>query len=234
MRRQPIVWILVLICSMFGQLELIAQKRNYDTLPNLPEHYTKRLAEFQKQPIVKGKVIMLGNSITEGGNWKKLLKDSTVINRGISGDVTFGVINRLDDIIKRQPSKVFLLIGINDLSRKTPDEVILENLFSIVSKIRSGSRNTEVFVQSILPTNETFKNFMPNFKGKASSILTINTQLQRYADKMKFTYVDLYSKFLDANGLMDAKYATDGLHLNELGYQHWVSILRSTSKTGIK
>jgi hypothetical protein len=95
MRRQPIVWILVLICSMFGQLELIAQKRNYDTLPNLPEHYTKRLAEFKKQPIVKGKVIMLGNSITEGGNWKKLLKDSTVINRGISGDVTFGVINRL-------------------------------------------------------------------------------------------------------------------------------------------
>jgi lysophospholipase L1-like esterase len=234
MRRQPIVWILVLICSMFGQLELIAQKRNYDTLPNLPEHYTKRLADFKKQPIVKGKVIMLGNSITEGGNWKKLLKDSTVINRGISGDVTFGVINRLDDIIKRQPSKVFLLIGINDLSRKTPDEVILENLFSIVSKIRSGSPSTEVFVQSILPTNETFKNFIPNFKGKASSILTINTQLQRYANKMKFTYVDLYSKFLDANGLMDAKYATDGLHLNELGYQHWVSILRSTNKTGIK
>jgi lysophospholipase L1-like esterase len=177
---------------------------------------------------------MLGNSITEGGNWKKLLKDSTVINRGISGDVTFGVINRLDEIVKRQPSKVFLLIGINDLSRKTPDEVILENLFSIVSKIRSGSPSTEVFVQSILPTNETFKNFIPNFKGKASSILTINTQLQRYANKMKFTYVDLYSKFLDANGLMDAKYATDGLHLNELGYQHWVSILRSTNKTGIK
>lgn len=233
MRRQSLVGIL-LICSMFGQLELIAQKRSYDTLPNLPEHYVKRLAEFKKQPIVKGKVIMLGNSITEGGNWKKLLKDSTVINRGISGDVTFGVINRLDEIVKRQPSKVFLLIGINDLSRKAPDEVILENLFSIVSKIRSGSRNTEVFVQSILPTNETFKNFMPNFKGKASSILTINTQLQRYADKMKFTYVDLYSKFLDANGLMDAKYATDGLHLNQLGYQHWVSILRSTSKTGIK
>ena len=233
MRRQSLVGIL-LICSMFGQLELIAQKNSYDTLPNLPEHYVKRLAEFKKQPIVKGKVIMLGNSITEGGDWKKLLKDSTVINRGISGDVTFGVINRLDEIVKRQPSKVFLLIGINDLSRKTPDEVILENLFSIVSKIRSGSRNTEVFVQSILPTNETFKNFMPNFKGKASSILAINTQLQRYADKMKFTYVDLYSKFLDANGLMDAKYATDGLHLNELGYQHWVSILRSTSKTGIK
>jgi len=234
MRVRKRIWVLIAACALLAHPELIAQKRNYDTLPNLPEHYVKRLADFKKQPIVKGKIIMLGNSITEGGNWKKLLKDSTVINRGISGDVTFGVINRLDEIVKRQPSKVFLLIGINDLSRKTPDEVILENLFSIVSKIRSGSPNTEIFVQSILPTNETFKNFMPNFKGKASNILTINTQLQRYADKMKFTYVDLYAKFLDANGLMDAKYAKDGLHLNELGYQHWVSILRSTSKTGIK
>jgi lysophospholipase L1-like esterase len=234
MRVRKRIWVLIAACALLAHPELIAQKRNYDTLPNLPEHYVKRLADFKKQPVAEGKVIMLGNSITEGGNWKKLLKDSTVVNRGISGDVTFGVINRLDEIVKRQPSKVFLLIGINDLSRKTPDEVILENLFSIVSKIRSGSPNTEIFVQSILPTNETFKNFMPNFKGKASNILTINTQLQRYADKMKFTYVDLYAKFLDANGLMDAKYAKDGLHLNELGYQHWVSILRSTSKTGIK
>lgn len=234
MKRSYKIVLYVALCLMLFEFELVAQKKNYDTLPNLPEHYTKRLTEFNKQPIVKGKIVMLGNSITEGGNWEKLLKDSTVINRGISGDVTFGVINRLDDVVKRQPSKVFLLIGINDLSRNTPDEVILENLFFIVSKIRSGSPKTEIFIQSILPTNESFKNFMPNFKGKASSILTINTQLQRYADKMKFMYIDLYSKFLDANGLMDAKYASDGLHLNELGYQHWVSILRSTSKTGIK
>jgi lysophospholipase L1-like esterase len=223
-----------LIFLMVAELELSAQERRYDTLPNLPRYYTKRLAAFKNEPIVKGQVIMLGDSLTEGGNWKKLLKDPTVINRGIAGDVTFGIINRLDEIIKRQPSKVFLLIGINDLSRKTPDEVILENFFSIVSKIRSGSPNTEIFVQSILPTNETFKNFMPNFKGKAFNILTINTQLQRYAEKMKFEYVDLYSKFLDANGLMDMRYTNDGLHLNELGYQHWVSILRSTNKTGIK
>lgn len=219
---------------LLGVLELAAQKRNYDTLPNLPEHYVKRVDEFKKQPIVSSKIIMLGNSITEGGNWKKLLKDSSVINRGISGDVTFGVINRLDDIIKRQPSKVFILIGINDLSRNTPEEVILENLFTIVSKIRSGSPNTALFVQSILPTNEGFKDFTPNFKGKAVSIVTINTQLQRYADRMKFTFVDLYTNFLDASGQMDAKYTTDGLHLNALGYQNWVGILRKDAKSGIK
>ncbi len=225
---------LIFIFLSFVSIEMFAQQRTYDTLPNLPEHYLSRVAIFEKEPIEKGKIIMVGNSITEGANWKKLLKDSSIINRGISGDVTFGVLNRIEDIVLREPSKIFLLIGINDLSRNTPDEVIIENLFTIVSKLKASLPNTEIFVQSILPTNDSFKNLKKDFLGKDPHITTINTQLKRYADKMKYTFIDLYTKFLGKDGTMDAAYVTDGLHLNELGYQHWVSILRTESKTGIK
>jgi lysophospholipase L1-like esterase len=205
---------------------LLAQQRNYDTLPNSPEHYVKRMAAFNKQPIIAEKVIMLGNSITEGGDWKKLLADTTIINRGISGDVTFGVLNRLDDITKRKPSKVFLLIGINDLSRNTPTEVIIENIFNIAYRIRATSPKTQLFVQSILPLNESFQNFPKQFKGKQEQVIHINAQLSKYAEKMKYTYVDLSSKFTDKDGNIEAKYATDGLHLTALGYQNWSSILK--------
>jgi lysophospholipase L1-like esterase len=215
-------------------LKVAALQKTYDTLPNLPEHYLKRVALFEKEPIVKGNIMMVGNSITEGGDWKKLLNDSSVINRGISGDVTFGVLNRMEDIVARQPSKLFLLIGINDLSRNTPDEIILQNLFTIVSRIKNGSPKTEIFVQSILPTNESFKNLAKEFRGKDPSIALINTQLKRMAKRMRYTYIDLYAKFLGKEGNIDAKYVTDGLHLNSLGYQHWISILRSDNKTGIK
>jgi lysophospholipase L1-like esterase len=224
---------LILIIFLLINFGFIDQNKAYDTLPNLPEHYLNRVALFKQEPIVKGKIIMLGNSITEGGDWKKLLKDSTIINRGISGDVTFGVLNRIDDIIQRQPSKVFLLLGINDLSRNTPNEIIIENLLAIASKIKSGSPSTEIFVQSILPTNDSFKNLNDNFRGKGSHIMLINTQLKRMAERMKFTYIDLHTKFLGNEG-MDAKYTNDGLHLNALGYQLWVSILRAESKTGFK
>lgn len=224
----------LLVIFLLVSVKLSAQQKTYDTLPNLPEHYLKRVTLFKKEPVVKRKVMMLGNSITEGANWKKLLKDSSVINRGISGDVTFGVINRMEDIVSRKPSKVFLLIGINDLSRNTPDEVILENLFTIISKIKAGSPKTEIFVQSILPTNDSFKNLMKEFLGKGSHIMTINSQLKRYADRMKYNFIDLYEKFLDKDGNMDAKYVSDGLHLNALGYEHWVSILRADNKTGVK
>ena len=76
-----------------------AQKRPYDTIPNLPEHYWVRMEKFKREAAIAGKTVFLGNSITEGGQWKKLLKDSTIINRGISGDNTFGMLARVNEII---------------------------------------------------------------------------------------------------------------------------------------
>jgi lysophospholipase L1-like esterase len=224
--------VLLFMISMIAQLS--AQTKTYDTLPNVPDHYIKRYALFKTEPVKTGAIVMIGNSITEGGNWKKLLGDSSVLNRGISGDVTFGVLNRLEEVLRHKPAKIFLLIGINDLSRNTPDEVIIENLFTIAKRIKTASPKTELFIQSILPTNESFKNFPNAFRGKGPHITTINTQLARYAEKMNYHFIDLYTQFLGTDGLMDAKYATDGLHLNALGYQQWVRILWADSKVKLK
>src|SRR5215469_2048183 len=90
----------------------VTNQKLFDTIGFVPEYYPQRVAIFEKEPVVTGRIIFLGNSITQFGDWKKLLNDSTVINRGIGGDITFGVLKRLDDVIKRQPSKLFLLIGI--------------------------------------------------------------------------------------------------------------------------
>jgi lysophospholipase L1-like esterase len=223
--RRALVWLLVAI-----SFQAIAQTKAYDTLPNVPDHYVKRFAMFKKEQTPTGIIMMVGNSITEGGDWKQLLNDSTIINRGISGDVTFGVLNRLDEIIGRKPSKIFLLIGVNDLSRNTPDEVIVTNIYRIAHTLRTRLPDTQVFVQSILPTNESFGNMMVNFKGKAKNIVAINDQLKQGAEKWKYTYVDLYTSFLNMRGEMDPQYATDGLHLNAAGYTHWVSILLSLIK----
>lgn len=198
-------------------------QRTWDTIPNLPELYKQRVELFKKEPVVKEKIIFLGNSIPEAGNWKKLLGDSTVINRGIGGDITFSMLLRLDDVVKRQPSKVFLLIGINDISKGIPDEVILENIFSIVSKLLST--NAQVFVQSIFPVNPSVKDFPSRFD-KQEHVRIVNVQLQKYADRLKYTFVDLYPKFIDKENRLDVKYTNDGLHLNAAGYSKWVAILK--------
>lgn len=197
----------------------------YDSLPNQPEYYQTRVAAFRAEHATSGKVLFLGNSITEGGRWKTLLNDSSVVNRGISGDITFGVLNRLDEVIRHKPSKIFLLIGVNDLSRKIPNSVILQNIFSIVGRIHSESPKTKVYVQSILPVNPSHKKF-PAAYAQQSNIEEINGQLKKYPEALKYTYVDLFSHFLDGSHQLDVKYSTDGLHLNAAGYVHWVSYLK--------
>jgi lysophospholipase L1-like esterase len=219
---------LFLIALLFAGSTALAQKRGYDTLPNLPDHYKQRLAKFRAEKAETGKVVFLGNSITEGGNWRKLLKDSSVVNRGISGDNTFGVINRIDEVMRFKPSKLFMLIGVNDLSKSIPNSAVIENIFWIVNMVHSASPKTKIYVQSILPVNPGVKGFMTRFS-KQSDIVEINGQLKKYADILKFEYVDIHGAFRDSKEMLDARYTYDGLHLNAAGYQHWVEFLKKNS-----
>jgi lysophospholipase L1-like esterase len=216
----------LLILFTTSSLTVFSQAR-YDTLPNLPEHYALRLAKFKSEKVMTGKILFAGNSITEGGNWRKLLKDSTVINRGISGDNSFGLLQRLDEIVRHKPSSIFLLIGINDLSKNIPNDRIIENIFFIVSKIHAFSPKTKIFVHSLLPVNPSVQGFLKQF-AKQESILEINGQLKKYSDIMKFTYVDIHKQFLAKGDVLDVRYTKDGLHLNSVGYVHWVGYLKKS------
>ncbi len=199
--------------------------RTWDTLPRMIEHYQQKVAAFKKEKTTTGKVLFLGNSITEGGNFKKLLKDSSIVNRGIGGDITFGVLRRLDEVTRFQPSKLYMLIGINDLSKGIPEDVILENMFLIVAQIKKTSPKTQIYVQSILPVNPSFKNF-PKGYDVMEGISVINGQLSKISKRFGYTYIDLYKHFLDKDGNMDATLSNDGLHLNAAGYQRWIKVLK--------
>jgi lysophospholipase L1-like esterase len=215
-------WIAFLL--FFASVEAFSQ-RSYDTIPNNPEHYRQRVEKFKKEAAVNGRVMFLGENLTEAGNWRKLLKDSTVLNRGISGDNTFGVLRRLDEAIKHKPSRLFLMIGINDLSANTPNEVIIENVFAIVGRIRTGSPRTMVYVQSILPVNPAIKDFPKNYS-QQENILEINKQLMKYSEALKYTFLDLHGAFIDKNSRLDTRFTMNGLHLNAAGYVHWVEFLK--------
>ncbi len=203
----------------------IAAGQVYDTVPNVPDHYKKRLVAFRDEPTIAEVVVFLGNSITEGGDWAKLFGNTPSLNRGISGDNTFGVMARLDEVIRHKPSKVFLMIGVNDLSKNIPPARVIQNIFSIVGRIRAESPKTAVFVQSLLPVNPGHKKFPKQFN-KQADIETINGQLKKYADALKYTYLNLFNEFLDGSMKLELKYTTDGLHLSPEGYVHWANYLR--------
>jgi homoserine O-acetyltransferase/O-succinyltransferase len=203
----------------------VTNQNLFDTIPFIPEHTPVRLAQFAKDPVVQGKVIFLGNSITEMGNWKKVLNDTTVVNRGIGGDISYGVLKRLGDITDRNPSKVFILLGINDIGKDIPEVVIADNYLKIVREIHNKCPQTKIYVQSVLPVNPAMPRF-PQHYDKGEHVLVLNELLKAHAADGGYTYIDIFHLFADADGHLMSQYTYEGLHLKPPAYEVWVDYLK--------
>jgi lysophospholipase L1-like esterase len=219
------ILLLASIMLVFTSLQLIAQSKSagYDSTFR-PGKYAEKLAEFKRSPITKKDYVFLGNSITAGGNWSELLGLSNAVNRGISGDITYGVLERLNEIIAGKPAKLFVLIGINDISRNIPDSLILDNYKKLISRVKKGSKKTRIYFYTLLPVNRSFDKFK-NHYGKDEHILWVNDQIRKFADQ-QVTVIDLYPVFSDAEHHLRAELTKDGLHLIPAGYQVWVEVLK--------
>lgn len=186
--------------------------------------YYQRKSLFQQLPIKSTDIIFVGNSITNGAEWSELFENPNIKNRGISGDISQGVYDRLDDIIKGKPKKIFLLVGINDIALNIPTNTIYTNIEKIISKIKINSKQTQIYLQSVLPTNPDIKNF-PNHK-KPEKIKDLNEKIKFLAKKHNINYIDLYSHFIIKNtDILNPKYTNDGLHLMGEGYILWKNLI---------
>jgi hexosaminidase len=186
----------------------------FDRLIN-PRHEQK-LSMFRACPETKGAIIFLGNSITEGGNWSELFPDLPVLNRGIGGDRTAGVLARMDEVLRHEPSKLFICIGTNDLGTNIPAEEVLSNYRFILELVQRESPATEIYVQSILPVGKKLILGHSNDK-----IIPFNIKLQQLCAELGITYIDVFSELTDAEGYLDEKYSNDQLHLMGNAYLVW-------------
>ncbi len=212
----------VLICSCITQ-EIWAQSTNWDSTYR-PGNYALKLSQFHTYPDSDKDIIFLGNSITDYTEWNELLQQNHVRNRGISGDITFGILERLEEITQGKPAKVFILIGINDISRNIPDDVIVANFKKMITRIKKESPKTKIYFNTILPVNNTFP--ARNHFNKDEHIEHINQELKKLGITEKITIIDIHPQFLDSANRLDKEYTYDGLHLNARGYQRWASILK--------
>ncbi|NOR14856.1 MAG: sialate O-acetylesterase [Candidatus Aminicenantes bacterium] len=188
--------------------------------PEYSQYWHQRASHFELLPNESGEIIFLGDSITDGCNWSEMFEDPKIKNRGISGDITQGILDRLDEVVEANPAKVFLMIGINDLAMGKSPEEIVDNTKKIVSTILKLSPETQIYLESLLPVNPDYPQF-PNHADKTQEVLAINRVLQRMAQEFDLKYVDLHSKFVVGENKLNPEYTNDGLHLTGAGYRVW-------------
>lgn len=188
-------------------------------------YYVRRLAYFRKMPDQKKEIVFLGNSLTEAGEWQELFPDKHVVNRGISGDVTFGIYARLDEVVSSKPEKIFLLSGVNDIKRGIPTDIIAASFQRILNYIKEKSPSTKIYLESTFPVNEGMLNASYS-KVKNSLVIELNNRLKTIAEQSNVTFIDLHPLLSDENGQLKKDYTTDGIHIWPDTYIIWANYLK--------
>ena len=192
-----------------------------------PGYYYARMRTFEAEPPIRSTdIVMLGNSLTEGGrDWAEKLGKPNVRNRGISGDVAMGIDARLFQITPHKPAKIFLLVGINDVSHNLTVDSIVANIRLLVEHIRTQTPQTKLVMQSILPIRENDR--WKTLKGKTNMIPQINARLEALAREKGLTFINLFPHFTEpGTNVLRSELTYDGLHLSKAGYDVWVKLLK--------
>lgn len=185
------------------------------------EFYYQRSTLFEMLPVDSDDIVFLGDSQTNGCEWHEMLGNPNVKNRGISSDVIQGFADRVQPIIDGRPAKLFILGGVNDISHDLTPDSIATAMRNLIVKVRRGTPATKVYLQSLLPIDNSFRRYKA-MTGKESVIVETNKLLKKVAEETGATWIDLYSRMVDpATGNMRKGLTNDGLHLLGAGYAVW-------------
>ncbi len=217
----PMITNLLLMGMIFQSFIGLSQHRDNN------EYYQSRNSLFIVLPDTQGEIVFLGDDLIADCPWAELLEDPRIKNRGIRGEVIAGVKKRIHHVLRSEPSKIFLMIGINDLRDKS-DVDILNEYYELVKHITTKAPDTELYLQSILPTRG-------HARYNNTDIVYVNERIRTMAAEFGATYVDLHYLFIDTSGQLDRKYSQDGFHLNGPGYMVWgeavKELVRSNTNT---
>lgn len=189
------------------------------------EYWDQKTSLYEILPVSGNDIVFLGNSITDGGEFAELFNMPNIKNRGIRADIITGVEKRVSQVTTGHPKKIFLLIGINDVSHGLTVAELARRYERLVRRIRSESPQTRLYLQSVMPVNNSLERYK-NLKGKEETIKEFNSRIAEIAEANGAEYVDLWPALADKSGNLPLTYTNDGLHLNGRGYRVWTDAIR--------
>ncbi len=163
-------------------------------------------------------LVMFGDSITEWAPWADIFRDISMVNRGLAGDTTTGMLRRIDTTLNVKPKLVCFMAGINDLAQGYDVEHIYQNYIDMLKVWQEN--DIRILVQSTLYVGSKLQGLNP-------SVELLNSKLSEYCFQQGIAFLDVNSA-LSPNQLLSNEYSCDDLHLNAKAYQVWAEVLQPT------
>ena len=176
----------------------------------MKDYYDAKVATFEQENASKVgvDVAFIGDSLTDGYDVARYYTEFSVANRGIGGDTTFGVEERLDgSVIQLKPRVLVMMIGSNNIYN------MFDNYESLLIRLKNELPDTKVVLMSIPPTSGRISD-------RNVQIALNNVKIKALAEKYGYTYVDIFTLLLDhENDVLRAEYTFDGAHFTDEGYE---------------
>ncbi|MDO4996439.1 MAG: GDSL-type esterase/lipase family protein [Bacilli bacterium] len=190
----------------------------------------KEIVEEEKEitDYSKENFIFYGDSITQCYDIEHFYPDLPVVNTAHWGYLTPTLLDEVEErVLAYNPTKVFLLMGTNDLGYSdSTDEEIFENIKKVVQIIKKDRKNVKIYIQSIYPVNETIDIDANVWHIRENArIRNINSMLEEYCKEQKLTYIDVYSALQEEDGSIKEEYTVEGLHITYDGYKKITEVL---------
>lgn len=194
-------------------------------------YYHAANQRLEAGPSDPGRVVFLGDSITEDWKLVQFFPGKTYINRGVSGQTTSQMLVRtFPDVIDLHPAVMILLAGTNDIAANNGPEtsqMVEENIEAIVELAQK--HGIRVIVSAIMPVSDyeigpvgPMTRLHP-----AEQIVELNRWLQNFAEQAGAIYCDYYGALVDERGFLKRGYSLDGLHPNAKGYEAMASVAQA-------
>ena len=179
-----------------------------------------RLERLERYTYNKESIVFLGDSITSRCDLDKYFPNYNVYNSGIAGNMTKDILDNMENrVFVYNPTKVFILIGTNDLVYSGLDNYgIKNNIEEIINKIYEKNSNTKIYLESIYPVNNSLNKEIVETRTN-DNIKNLNNKIEKICDNNKCIYINMYDNLTDKKGNMKRIYTVDGLHLNKIGYK---------------
>lgn len=182
-------------------------------------YYHAENVKLLAEPANPGRVVFIGDAITEPWDLAHYFPGKPYVNRGIPGQTTPQMLVRFyPDVIDLHPAAVVILGGVNDIAGNTGSETaeMIEDNFRAMCHL-ARANGIKVILGLILPVSD-YTAHKQTEKHPLADIVKLNTWLRSYAAEIHAELADYYSVTVDSAGMLKEGYSDDGAHANDRSY----------------
>ena len=181
--------------------------------------------KLMQSPPEPGRVVFMGDSITDGWKLAQYFPGKPYVNRGISGQTTPQMLVRVfPDVVALKPTALLVFAGTNDIAGNTGPStlIMIENNLQAITEL-AQAHGIKVILCSLTPVSD-YTNRKQTVQRPPADILKLNAWIRDYAARADAGFADYFAALVDDTGMLKQGFSGDGLHPNDRGYALMVPV----------